>query len=113
MTILGVCGGFAVTTFAAEPTTRPPQESVRLGDLDLNKSKDVSLAYIRLRWAAEKVCPMVDSAEFTLRVEGQRCVSQAIERAVESIDAPLLTSFFQSRSDTGLREAQAAEGTFR
>jgi UrcA family protein len=104
-------GAFSAASFAAEPETRPPQRVVRLGDLNLSQANDVAAAYARLRWAAQQVCPFADSTNYWLRVIAQPCVADAIGRAVDSVKSPMLTSYYQSRSEERPRPARAPSGT--
>jgi len=73
------------------------QQRVRLGDLNLNDPKGVAVAYGRLLWAAEHVCPCADSADFWLRVTAQPCLVQAISQAIDSIGSPSLRTYAQSQ----------------
>ena len=83
--------------FGAEPETAPPQEVVRIGDLNLSDAKGVAVAYGRIRWAAERVCPFADSADHWLRISAEPCIIQAISRAVDSIGSPQLKAYAQSQ----------------
>src|SRR6202011_1469575 len=59
--LLCAYGSITGAGFAAEPETPPPQQVVRIGDLNLRDSRGVAVAYARLVWAAERVCPFADS----------------------------------------------------
>ena len=89
---------FATNTpvaFAAD--SEPAQQRVRLGDLNLNDPNGVAVAYGRLLWAAERVCPYADSADFWLRVTAQPCLVQAISQAIDSIGSPSLRTYADSQ----------------
>ena len=73
------------------------QQRVRLGDLNLNDPGGVAVAYNRLLWAAQRVCPFTDSADFWLRVTAQPCLVQAISQAMDSIGSPSLRAYAQSQ----------------
>jgi len=64
--------------------------AVQVADLDLTSRRDAAVLYERIGYAARIVCTTgVLSAR---RVEWTRCVSAAIDSAVEGVDAPLLTA---------------------
>jgi UrcA family protein len=90
-------GSITVAGFAAEPETLRPQQVVRIGDLNLGNSRGVQVAYVRLLWAAERVCPFADSSDHWLKVSAQPCVIQAVSQAVDSIGSPQLSAYAQSR----------------
>jgi UrcA family protein len=89
---------------AAEPL---PQQVVRIGDLNLHDSRGVAVAYGRLLWAAERVCPFADSSDHWLRVSATPCVMQAVSRAVDSIGSPQLSAYTQSQPLFRLSQTQA------
>jgi UrcA family protein len=94
--LLCACCGIIGSALAAEAET-PPQQVVRVGDLNLRDSRGVAVAYGRLVWAAERVCPFADSSDHHLRVSAAPCVIQAISRAVDSIGSPELSAYTQSQ----------------
>jgi len=94
--LLCAYGSLTGAGLAAELET-PPQQVVSIGDLNLRDSRGVAVAYGRLVWAAERVCPFADSSEHHLRVSAARCVVQAVSRAVASIGSPELSAYTQSQ----------------
>ena len=89
---------FATSTpIALAAESDPVQERVRLGDLNLNDPHGAAVAYGRLLWAAQRVCPFADSADFWLRVAAQPCLVRAISQAVDSIGSPSLRTYAQSQ----------------
>jgi len=105
--MLGIFGGLS-DAVAAEIGTAPPQQVVRIGDLNLRNTKGVAVAYGRLHWAAERVCPFADSADYWLRSSAASCVVRAISEAVDSIGSPLLRAYAQSQPLFRLQQAQAS-----
>jgi UrcA family protein len=105
--LLCAYGSITGAGFAAEPETLPPQQVVRIGDLNLSDSKGVAVAYVRLVWAAERVCPFADSSDHWLRVSATPCVMQAVSRAVDSIGSPQLSAYTQSQPLFRLQQWQA------
>jgi len=96
----------AATVFAAEINSAPPQEVVRIGDLNLGDSRGVATAYGRLLWAAQRVCAGADSADYWVRESATPCIIQAVSRAIDSIGVPLLTTYAQAQPLFRLRRAQ-------
>jgi UrcA family protein len=105
--LLCVYGSITGAGFAAEPETPPPQRVVKIGDLNLDDSRGVAVAYGRLLWAAERVCPFADSSDYWLRVSAAPCVIQAVSRAVDSIGSPQLSAYTQSQPLFRLQQMQA------
>ena len=105
--LLCAYGSITGAGFAAEPETPPPQQVVRIGDLNLRDSRGVAVAYVRLVWAAERVCPFADSSDYWLRVSAEPCVNQAVSRAVDSIGSPQLRAYTQSQPLFRLQQMQA------
>ena len=105
--LLCAYGSITGAGFAAEPETPPPQQVVRIGDLNLRDSRGVAVAYVRLVWAAERVCPFADSSDYWLRVSAAPCVKQAVSRAVDSIGSPQLSAYTQSQPLFRLQQMQA------
>lgn len=98
---------FAVGTALALPTVASgaaaapvdgPSKRVRVSDLDLAKDSDVQTLYERLQQAANEVCRdeehrYYDSTRrFAPRGWRQRCVSDAIDRAVDDVGNPRLAA---------------------
>jgi len=90
--------GFATSTpVALAAESDAAQQRIRLGDLNLNDPRGAAVAYGRLLWAAQRVCPFTDSADFWLRVAAQPCLVRAISQAVDSIGSPSLRTYAQSQ----------------
>jgi UrcA family protein len=105
--LLCAYGSITGAGFAAEPETPPPQQVVRIGDLNLRDPRGVAAAYGRLLWAAESVCPFADSSDHWLRLSAAPCVIQAVSRAVDSIGSPQLNAYTQSQPLFRLQQTQA------
>ena len=102
-----LAGVSAVASTGASAETQPPRMVVRYGDLNLSRAVDVEKAYIRLRRAATVVCPFADSSNYWLRVTAQPCVSAAIGRAVENINAPRLRSYYYLQLNESVLHARS------
>jgi UrcA family protein len=96
------------TVSAAELEAAPPQEVVRMGDLNLRDSRGVAAAYSRLLWAAEHVCAGSDSADYWVRESAVPCITQAVSRAIDSIGSHQLAAYAQAQPLFRLRHAETA-----
>ena len=92
--------------FAAEIGAAPPQEVVRIGDLNLGNSRGVAAAYGRVLWAAQRVCAGADSADYWVRESAAPCIVQAVSRAIDSIGVPQLTAYARAQPLFRLRRAE-------
>lgn len=72
-------------------------ETVTYGDLDLDRSADVSRLYKRLSYAAKHVCAPFRSRTMTESAQHRACVSEALASAISEIDQPLLTQYYNSK----------------
>jgi UrcA family protein len=79
--------------FAASSEAIPPQEVVRIGDLNLGDARGIAVAYGRLLWAARRVCAGADSSDYWVRESASTCLIQAINQAIENIGKPQLTAY--------------------
>jgi UrcA family protein len=91
---------------AAEIDAAPPQEVVRIADLNLHDSRGIAAAYNRLLWAARRVCPGTDSADYWVRESAVPCVTQAVSRGLDCIGSHQLTAYAQAQPLFRLRRAQ-------
>lgn len=105
--LLCAYGSIIGAGFAAEPETPPPQQVVKIGDLKLRDSRGMAVAYARVVWAAERVCPFADSSDYWLRVSAAPCVNQAVNRAVDSIGSPQVSAYTQSQPLFRLQQMRA------
>ena len=101
-----LCVWGPVSGNGAEAERDPPRLIVRIGDLNLNDSKGVAVAYGRIEWAAERVCPLADSGDYWLRVSAGSCIIQAISRAIGNIASPELAAYAQSQRSFRLQQAR-------
>lgn len=95
--LLAAYGGSAGVAAVAAAEIDAPQQVVRVGDLNLRDPGGVAAAYGRLLWAAQRVCAGADSADYWVRQSAKPCIAQAVSRAIDSIDAPLLATYAQAR----------------
>jgi UrcA family protein len=71
---------------------------VRFADLDLSKVNGAASLYSRLRHAAAIVCSPLDSRSLIVATQYRACVNQAIDRAVASVDRPMLSQYHESHT---------------
>jgi UrcA family protein len=105
--LLCAYGSITGVGLAAGYETPPPQQVVRIGDLNLHDSRGVAVAYGRLLWAAERVCPFADSSDHWLRVSAAPCIIRAVSRAVDNIGSPQLSAYALSQPLFRLSQTQA------
>jgi UrcA family protein len=66
---------------------------VSFTDLNLNSEAGAKTLHGRLRGAANKVCSGLEGGALRLAYKWRTCVDDALARAVEQIDQPMLTSY--------------------
>lgn len=72
-------------------------EAVRYGDLDLDRTTDVSRLYKRLNRAAKNVCAPLRGRQVTESSKHRACVGEALANAVSEVNQPLLTQYYKSK----------------
>ena len=72
--------------------------AVSLAGLDLTSTNGAATAYRRLRIGAKSVCKNLETLELgARRAKWDRCVQDALTRAIADVDAPALTAYSQSK----------------
>jgi UrcA family protein len=90
------CGAFAAALPAGEDVGRI---TVRFDDLNLEQPRGVAVLYRRLRHAAEQVCGEPQRpGEVIMSADWRVCVAQAVERAVVTVDRPVLTAYHRQHT---------------
>ncbi len=90
ITSLIVLASFTGLAFGAAPSDNPPQRAVSYADLNLNRKAGAETLLVRIKHAAREVCaPLMNTAVIT-PLSYQHCVTQAIDRAVADVNAPVL-----------------------
>ncbi len=99
---------FAVTIAASQPETIEVRKvTVSIHGLDSSRPNDAAALYQRLRTAARNVCSEHGSKDMAARSDARRCDATALERAVKSVDRPLVTAAHrQWRQKRGTRSAE-------
>jgi UrcA family protein len=67
---------------------------VRFADLHLSSPQDAAELLRRINSAAQAVCPNPDSESGIRANQARYCLKQAIQSAVQRVDAPALTALF-------------------
>jgi UrcA family protein len=89
--LLGSLSAGAIPAHASE--FEQVSTKVYLGDLDLNTNTGAQTAVSRIHRAARDICgPDWDVRDFDSRRQYDQCVAQAEDRAVASIDRPMVTA---------------------
>jgi UrcA family protein len=81
---------------AAEPSNVVAHKVVSYRDLNLNNSEGIDVLYKRIRSAAHDVC--ADPLRYDLSESKLKpCIDDAMSRAIEQVNSPMLTSLYQSK----------------
>jgi UrcA family protein len=95
--LLATCLGASAVALAADPADQPPRRIVRFADLDLHRNSDAVVLYQRILFAAREVCAPLVARNLEQMMLARRCTEQAIARAVEDVNAPMLTSYYMQK----------------
>ena len=71
-----------------------PAKEINYSDLNLQKSADVGRLYGRIKVAASSVCRSLAGPDVARTAHFNRCVDEAVARAVADVDSPLLTEHY-------------------
>jgi UrcA family protein len=96
----------AATLWNSESTTL----TVHFADLNLDRPAGAAMLYARISVAAERVCgePQLTGSRF-IEPSWRRCVAQAIEQAVVTLDRPALTSYYRAHSPPSYHVTSVAQ----
>jgi UrcA family protein len=88
----------------AESSAVLPTRIVRFADLNPNTRAGIEVLYRRIHSAARDVCePAQDPGSRHPSAAWQSCVRKAVLTAVQNVDRPLLTAYFEERDGSGSR----------
>jgi UrcA family protein len=86
----------SITPATAETVGRNVSVEVSYADLDLTRMQDVKTLTFRIRKAIDAACGRPhDTASQTLARKIRSCRTSAFDKAVASINAPLLTELYE------------------
>jgi UrcA family protein len=97
--VLGSLAALAILSAGLEVTQaaeEAPTKTVSFSDLDLSHMSGAKALFRRLKLAAEEVCTPLESADHIRAMEYKACVANAESNAVQHINKPLLTQYFES-----------------
>jgi UrcA family protein len=92
--MLLACVWAVSTAFAGEQVR---SETVKFSDLNVNTSEGVQALYGRIHAAAWHVC-VSTSADPILQSGARDCARKAEAKAVETVNLPQLTAFYQTKT---------------
>jgi len=95
-----IVGGLPVA-HASTLADDTPSIVVDYRDLDVSTQEGTLALYRRLVSAAKKVCPEENIRDLSMLVLSKACQTQAIERAVHTINSPQLAEIYAARSKHG------------
>ena len=91
-----LAGALPTPQVASAADDSVPTELVRFSDLNLGTSAGVQVLYGRLRAAAHVVCAPLEPVGTRIpSAAWSGCIDQAIASAVQRVDRPLLTGYYQ------------------
>ena len=98
--LLLLAGAWQYDALAAAPEAPTAgdvsQITVHFGDLNIDRTAGATVLYRRIRHAAERACgdPQLPGSH-VVSLDWRRCVAQAIDQAVVSVDRPALTAYYR------------------
>lgn len=107
MTTFALALGFQ--TGHAAPPHDVPSMVVHFADLDLSRTEGARVLYQRLRGAAETVCAQLVDRDLAIQLRHARCVRAAIRNAVKKVDQPMLTAYYNARTNRANAIIQVAQ----
>jgi UrcA family protein len=84
--------------FGAAVSGDPPQRTVSYADLDLSHKAGAETLLARITAAAHDVCKPQLSRVLATGPDYQRCVNEAIGRAIADVNAPVLAVLYRAGS---------------
>jgi UrcA family protein len=85
--------GLATSNALADDEVK--SETVKFADLNVDTQAGVETLYSRLHSAARRVCFQTDP---TLQYAATGCIRNSLARAVEKVNLPLLTAYYQMKT---------------
>lgn len=92
------------------------QQTVKLGDLNLDSDQGAKVALRRITAGARFVCEQPGTGEIYVRWQERQCIDTAVAVAVQHVDSYRLTAFcaFKTGAASALRlVGQAGQGPLR
>jgi UrcA family protein len=84
----------------ADSIARPPTETVRYADLNLDTHSGVETLFRRIQSAAGEVCKEYEPHGTLVPSAAHRsCIRNAVSGAVRKVDSPSLTAYYSERDD--------------
>lgn len=96
---LSLAGVLMVSNALADDEVR--SETVKFADLNVGTQAGVETLYTRLRAAARRVCFQTDPA---LQYSATECIRKSLAEAVEKVNQPLLTAYYQMKTGSSRTE---------
>lgn len=95
------------SVLAAPPAD--PAKTVNYSDLNLKSSAGVDALYKRLKKAAYEVCQMpTGTRQIRIEQEFKACKADAVDRAIQQVNLPMLTALHQSKTGRNVDPGQYA-----
>jgi UrcA family protein len=88
----------AATPAGADPVDATPSVKVNYSDLDVDHAAGAKVLFGRIQTAAHKVCEPLSSTPHLQTSAWDKCVSNAVSNAVQSVGQPTLTSLYEEKT---------------
>ena len=98
--IFSALASSVATVCTAADSSDPPSTVVKYGDLNISTAQDAAALYVRIRWAAEGVCPQFDGRDLGFKMYKDACVNKAITDAVTKVNEPALSAVYNAKHQT-------------
>lgn len=98
--LTGAVSAVLMTAIPADAAHRrqPPEKTIEIGDLDLDREHGARAALRRIENAARDVCVGAHpSRELGERMEERKCVETTTARTIRQLNAPLVTAYYNRR----------------
>ena len=96
---------------AAEPPDNTVRQTVvNYSDLNLNSPAGAATLYSRIAHAADRVCPSSGRETLLTEASRKRCTTDAIRRAVETVNARELTRYYAIKTGQSVDAELVASG---
>jgi UrcA family protein len=92
-----ILAAVASSVAMADPLVTVKSEVVHYGDLRLISAVGAAVLYGRLRGAAERACGPLDGRQPSQVARYRVCVDEALAKAVADVNAPVLTTYYESK----------------
>ncbi len=99
--VLGLFSAASLSAFQAPANAADdslPAKKVSYADLDISKPAGAQVLYRRIVGAAHQVCEFDGTRNIAVAERQRRCITQAVDGAVKSVDSSELTGLYSAHA---------------